>query len=257
MLKLIVSDVDGTLLRKGEEQINPLILAQIAELKQNGVLFAAASGRPYHELKRLFRSISREIVYIASDGALIMYRERPLAEFPLERRGVQNLTQLMRMRGVSDAVAHGRSLSYYISKNQEFIKRLYHSSHCHAMQAEHWSELPEPLLKLAFYCGKKKKTGGLPFLMSDRATLVYAENGWQEFVGAGVNKGAALQTLCRHFGIAETETAALGDNTNDIEMLKLAGRSYAPQTAKEEVKRLCDEEFCRAEDILQRIIEER
>ena len=54
---------------------------------------------------------------------------------------------------------------------------------------------------------------------------------------ASVDKGNALKTLMEHFGIAREETMAFGDNNNDIGMMRAAGRSFAVDTAVEEVKK--------------------
>ncbi len=42
------------------------------------------------------------------------------------------------------------------------------------------------------------------------------------------DKGARLRTLCGDLGISLDETAAIGDDLNDLKMLELAGRSFAP-----------------------------
>ena len=58
MIKLIVCDVDGTLLPHGEKRISYDIADLIKEAGNKGISFAAASGRAYHELKRLFEGSS-------------------------------------------------------------------------------------------------------------------------------------------------------------------------------------------------------
>lgn len=54
MVKLIASDLDGTLLQNGARDVNPIVFDQIRTLKEHGILFAAASGRQYLNLRRLF-----------------------------------------------------------------------------------------------------------------------------------------------------------------------------------------------------------
>ena len=45
MIKLIVSDIDGTLVEDGTDKINTEIYDVIMQLKEKGIRFAAASGR--------------------------------------------------------------------------------------------------------------------------------------------------------------------------------------------------------------------
>ena len=47
MIKLIASDLDGTLLKEGTMDINPEIYDIIRKLKAKGIVFAAVSGREY------------------------------------------------------------------------------------------------------------------------------------------------------------------------------------------------------------------
>ena len=70
-MKLVVSDVDGTLLRAKEQIVSQTVIAMIKELTKKGILFAAASGRCYSDLVRIFQEVKEEILFIASDGAVV------------------------------------------------------------------------------------------------------------------------------------------------------------------------------------------
>ena len=50
MIKLIASDLDGTLLRNGAQEVDPKVYDLIRTLKEKGVHFAAASGRQLYIL---------------------------------------------------------------------------------------------------------------------------------------------------------------------------------------------------------------
>ena len=57
MIKLIVSDIDGTLVRDGENVLNPELYPEILRLRAKGIQFAAASGRQWHSIERIFDPI--------------------------------------------------------------------------------------------------------------------------------------------------------------------------------------------------------
>ena len=65
MIKLIASDLDGTLLQNGAQELTPRALDLIHRLTEKGIHFAAASGRQYANERRLFAPIRDEISYIA------------------------------------------------------------------------------------------------------------------------------------------------------------------------------------------------
>ena len=52
MIKLVASDVDGTLVPDGTFEIDPEIYDVIKKLKEKGITFVAASGRQYASLKK-------------------------------------------------------------------------------------------------------------------------------------------------------------------------------------------------------------
>lgn len=59
-----------------------------------------------------------------------------------------------------------------------------------------------------------------------------------EINAEGCDKGAGLYSLCRSLGIDRSETAAIGDNGNDLAMLEYAGFSIAMGNATEEAKKI-------------------
>ena len=54
MIKLVASDLDGTLLQNGAQALNPSIFPVIQKLQKKGIHFVAASGRQYWNLRNLF-----------------------------------------------------------------------------------------------------------------------------------------------------------------------------------------------------------
>ena len=78
MIKLIASDLDGTLLKEGTMDINPEIYDIIRKLKAKGIVFAAVSGREYDSIERVFAPVKDDIYFIAGNGGIISYQERLL-----------------------------------------------------------------------------------------------------------------------------------------------------------------------------------
>ena len=99
--------------------------------------------------------------------------------------------------------------------------------------------------KINFYCNKssdraeiysKLEAEDLPvFLLSGLADNI-------EMMSADAGKDIGLQALCEHLGIMDEEVIAIGDNLNDMSMLKFAGLSIAMGNARPEVKEICDVE---------------
>ena len=72
MVKLIASDMDGTLL-DGEGNVPPETFDLIKRLKTAGIGFVASSGRRFDTLQELFAPVSDQMDFVASNGAQDAY----------------------------------------------------------------------------------------------------------------------------------------------------------------------------------------
>ena len=61
-----------------------------------------------------------------------------------------------------------------------------------------------------------------------------------EINASGVSKAVGLEALCAKLGIDMSETIAIGDSLNDIEMLSSAGLNIAVENAKDKVKSIAN-----------------
>lgn len=59
MIKLIVTDVDGTLVEDGFTNVDPRLFDTILKLREKGIQFAVASGRPWASVERTFDPVKK------------------------------------------------------------------------------------------------------------------------------------------------------------------------------------------------------
>jgi hydroxymethylpyrimidine pyrophosphatase-like HAD family hydrolase len=64
---------------------------------------------------------------------------------------------------------------------------------------------------------------------------------WLDINPEGVSKASALELVRRRLGVEPGQTAAVGDQRNDLEMLHWAARSVAMGNSPDEVKAIADE----------------
>ena len=70
-IRLIASDIDGTLLQNGAMEIPGEIFEQIHRLERRGILFCPASGRQYKSLRQLFAPVADKVPFLCENGAVV------------------------------------------------------------------------------------------------------------------------------------------------------------------------------------------
>ena len=85
-------------------------------------------------------------------------------------------------------------------------------------------------------------------IMFSKKNSVFVHENYSEFVPTGFNKGDCMIMAAEHVGIPITNCIAMGDSTNDTDMLKMAGISVAMGDAVDEIKSICSFISCDAKD---------
>lgn len=78
--------------------------------------------------------------------------------------------------------------------------------------------------------------------------ILYQHEMYAEFVQKGFGKAVGMQLMAEHLGIPMENCIAMGDSSNDEDMLKAAGISVAMGNAIKEIKEMCTYVSCNAED---------
>ncbi len=241
MIKLIASDVDGTLIKDSTPDLYPEMVRTIKKLKERGILFCAASGRQFQSLRNVFRDVADDIAYIAENGAHIHYQGKDIAVTPMKREYVEGIVKMIRpYYGECEIVADAASGGFIESKNQEFIDLLTFGYRNIYKPVEDVLKQDAEIIKIAVYRKESIRDLSERVFMpawSSKVKVCISGEEWADFMDLSVDKGNALKTLESYLGIRREETMAFGDNNNDIGMMLAAGSSYAVDTAVDEVKK--------------------
>lgn len=241
MIKLIASDVDGTLIKDSTPNLYPEMVETIKKLKEKGILFCAASGRQYESLRNVFRDVADDIAYIAENGAHIRYQNRNISVTPMKREHIEGIMDMLRpYYGECETVISTANGSLVESKNKEFIDLLTFGYHNTFRLVEDVLKEKDEIIKVAVYRKDSIRDLGESLFIpawSSKVKACMAGEEWVDFMDQSVDKGNGLKILEEHLGIRKEETMAFGDNNNDVGMMLAAGISYAVDTAVDEVKR--------------------
>ena len=220
MVKLIASDLDGTLLQNGARDVNPIVFDQIRTLKEHGIMFAAASGRQYLNLRRLFTPVQDDIAYIAENGSLCIYNEETISKGIIEQDLAYRILDEVARYPQYNCIISGERVCYSTSKNPEFYNHMVNVIKNHMKFIDDpKSEIPEPILKIAVcdYNGTDACEKHLKEMFSSDIKVVTSGNLWVDFICPTANKGSALKNLLDHLHIDAKDCVVFGDQYNDVE----------------------------------------
>lgn len=239
MIKLIASDLDGTLLQNNSQSLNPRIIELIERLHEKGILFVAASGRQYPNLYRLFEPVSKHMAFICENGSLIKYKDEILHKIPMDRDlGLKLMEDIYKREGC-EVLLSGENTSYINPKDNSYLIRMRDIVKNNVTVIDDFSKVKEDFIKISVY----EKTGILEgngpelqntWMHTFKATI--SGHGWLDFTAPSVNKGYALNILLNKFNISPKASMAFGDNYNDLEMLSLVDYGYVMENAVDDIK---------------------
>lgn len=239
MVRLIVSDVDGTLVPDGAGAADPELFDIILKLRDKGIQFAIASGRPWASVEQTFWPVKEKIFYIANNGSYIGCHGRSLFVYSIERALVKRLLAEVKKHPELVPVYAGANGDYVDCEDRELIRWLSEGYKFNLTEVEDLAELEEPCLKLSLYKaqGIEMATRGIYESFKDELQIACAGDMWMDCMAKGVNKGNAVKTIQQSLEITSEETMVFGDQLNDLEMLKQAYYSFAVASAREEVRK--------------------
>ena len=236
-IKLVVSDMDGTLLNS-KGQVSKEFYTVFKALQQQNIEFVAASGRQYYSIVDKLKPIADDIYIIAENGGIAKKGDTTLHHNYFPNEVVFDLiTHLRKIEHVYPVIC-GEKKAYIETKDKNFIQLL----------SEYYSEyeLVNDLLeikddnffKIAIYHFESSEQYIYPHLkhLHDDIQVKVSGKHWVDLSHLDTHKGNALKKLQETLNVSENETMVFGDYNNDLEMMKLAYFSYAMENAHPNVK---------------------
>ncbi|MDD2968709.1 MAG: HAD family hydrolase [Lachnospiraceae bacterium] len=244
MIKLIISDIDGTLVPDGTDQINSEIFNVIETLYEKGIRFAAASGRQFISIKKLFEPVSDKIFYIPDGGSVVRTLDETIFEETIPQSIAKEVAKDILSIPECDMMICGMKGTYVMDQNSKMAKWLSDSYHFDVEELTDLdAEIDDEILKVSLYHESDAEGKAEDFFMDkwkDTLQLSCAGIMWIDCSHKNANKGIALKHLQEYLKITKEETMAFGDNINDLEMIENAGISYAIGNARDEIKAAAD-----------------
>lgn len=246
--KLLVLDVDGTLLNESKE-ITKRTLSALRKVQQMGVRIMLASGRPTYGLLPLAKELELGTYggyilsynggqIISASNGVVLFEKRispemlPYLEKKANKYGFALLTydenRVMTNRGDDKHVRYEAAINGMEVDEQPDFSIAIDFAPCKVMLV---SDDEKALVELEQYW-KKRLAGVMDVFRSEPHFL--------EVVGCSVDKANTLAAFMENEGIKAEEVIAIGDGICDVGMLQLAGLGIAMGNEPDSVKRCAE-----------------
>ena len=242
-IRMVVTDLDDTLLSK-DKTVDPAAALLIAQLKKQNIRFTFISGRPPFAIARFARMVETSAPIVGCNGAVVVDRNGQLLE-PGTALSPDLLAPLLAaaVDGNMTVLALAGEVEYALAETP------WTRSREAAGRSIPLAGLPQLLqwqniYKINIMAGEQQASFAalLPdirALQEAYSIALYGHSGC-EIVNRQVGKETGLRKLCQMCQIPIEEVLAIGDNENDIQMLRAAGIGAAVANATDSVKAAAD-----------------
>lgn len=247
-IHLVASDVDGTLLTS-RHTVSSRTVAAIRSVQQKGIRFIVATGKSRGGVRIALGKLGEELTSSSAPGGvylqgLIVYKGGEVVyERTLEAAVALDVMAIARKKGISLIAFNGDRI--LCEKMDESIA---------SVTAQH-EPMPEVVPLEDFISSPSSSTNkihklillgrpsvidsirpSLASYLGPRATLTQAQGDMLEVLPPGGSKGLGVQKLLEALKVDKANLLAIGDQENDLEMLKMAGTAVAMGNAPQHVK---------------------
>lgn len=248
MYKLIACDLDETLL-SDDKHVCQKNREAIAQAQKMGVKFVPATGRGFKSVENTLKEIDlfgRSNQYVISFNGACVTENKTEQVLLFNGLNYKIANELYKFGLKQDVCIHVYTKDTVYVYNLNENERKYMTGRLKFVEIDE-SDLTflknEPIAKVLYQNNNQvylqqvaAKLGNL----ASKLDISYSSNRYLEFNQKGVNKGAGLIWLAHKLGFSTSETMALGDNFNDLSMLKVAGLGVGMKNTNPKMKDKCD-----------------
>ena len=243
MIKLCVSDIDGTLLPTGGK-ISAANVEAVQKMMRAGVQFSIATGRMYSAALAVAAQLGVAVPIIAYNGALI----KSSAGEVLHTHFMDEAIVLKLINFFSERGKHLQSYSddiLYVPERNSLVE-YYEQVIKVKSVAVGWEGLRERVkgvTKLLTISDKPDEIlddmNTVRKIFGSEVEVTRSNVRFAEFMSKGVTKAGAIKILADKFGVDIADVMTIGDSDNDLPMLLAAGCGVAMGNAVPAVKEAC------------------
>jgi Cof subfamily protein (haloacid dehalogenase superfamily) len=243
---LIAIDLDGTLLTD-EKTINSKTRRYLKRLEKLGHHIVIATGRPVRAIEKYYREIGLNAPVVCYNGACITHpsdQRFPSRHFAFSKEVVKDIYVAAGVEHIDNIMCETNKNIWLLKEDTDLAAFFWHDD-MNVIYGDIRTTLDEDPMTMIIKSNLRsdftdqllyeavKRHAGLRIRFWNRSNFseIYYEH---------ISKGHALEEIATFYGIPKSRTLAFGDAANDIEMLAMAGTSFAMKNGEEEIKQHAD-----------------
>lgn len=241
MIKLILTDIDGTILPKGQKVVSEHTRAAIRAAQDAGITVGVATGRAVSGVLPTFEGDTACVqTALATNGMQVYLDGELIHEEYLDHDELVNIADVVREVPGAGAICFGGpqvNEVYLVAGTVEDLAPVFPA---YASKAKPADAVPDfPIVKSnVFINGDMSATQDLIALLREKVPGIgfnVPMAGFLNVVPLGYSKATGIDYLCEAMGITTDEVMVFGDGGNDLEMIEHVPNSVAVSNAAPEV----------------------
>lgn len=248
-LKLVVFDLDGTLLNDDHE-IGEESKKLIKELEQKGMQFSFATGRLHSAVKSLAEELSLNAPLITLDGSILKTHPEGKEVYHafISPKNVKKAIHLADRNLLKIALCHADAI--YYTEDNSLIQELIDKFGAEFKEIDSYSDYLNETLEIVMVGDYRDTVKAVASRLMIPYTFGLNTNYYKshrnkgiyyiESRKSGTSKGSGLKALQKYLKIKMSETAVMGDWYNDRTLFETKALKVAVANAVPEIIRLSD-----------------
>nr|WP_304710017.1 HAD family hydrolase [uncultured Acetatifactor sp.] len=239
-MKLIFFDIDGTLIGNGTHTLAESTREAVRGARSNGHICIVNTGRTWRMVGDWLPNQERFDGYLLGCGTMARYGEEILWHSTLSERQGRRIMEGLDRYGI-DTLLEGAEDIYARTLPEirtDTFRR--HMGKGLAGICKAWTEAPGHFDKFFFFSDEDWRAEGFRQEFGEELSFIDREQGFWEVTPAGFSKGNGIRLLAERLRIPMEDTVAVGDSSNDLEMLQCAGTGIAMGNATQALRDIAD-----------------
>ena len=251
MIKIFISDLDGTLIHKARNHVKPNQANEKAlkKLENNNVKLAIATGRLEKSIHEVEKNLKIPLYKISVNGAVISDTNNEIIhESFLEKNIAQRIIKKLEKKYIKDiyfyVLVTDKASNYF--RPAVFVSRVVNLLYRKRFNTKYLTKMhlrlllsdAEKVLKINIGTGKDKKYKILEEMQKEfYGSEIFITGSRSVEIGPKNNsKGTAVLKLLEHLDISPDEAAYIGDSYNDLPGFEVCRYSFAMAHSEESIR---------------------